>query len=132
MSDYQYQKLIGTEHIIMSIWLGLIVFALVATLFKCYKKRFVDNIAYQKHRQFWLRLAILLNLIGSMYTTEIITHYFGANVSFDRIFDLDKFLYFIGILPKQSLLFFIPVLILLAVSLIPAKLQNWLSKATHP
>ncbi|WP_349028495.1 hypothetical protein [Methyloglobulus sp.] len=114
----------------MSIWLGLIVFALVATLFKCYKKRFVDDVAYQKHRLFWLRLAVLLNLIGSIYTTEIITHYFGyVSESFNQIFDLDQFLYFIGILPKESLLFFIPVLILLAVSLIPAKLQNWLSKA---
>lgn len=115
-------------YITMWIWLGLIFVTFAVTLFKCYERVFVDDVAFQKHRRCWLRLGILWYFIGSVYTTGINTYYSGNTTeSFIQAFNYDNLFYFTGTLPKDLLLFFIPFLMLLIVSLVPAKWQNWRS-----
>ncbi|MEQ1546956.1 hypothetical protein [Methyloglobulus sp.] len=115
------------------IWLSLITLALITNLFQCYKKIFVDDGVHRKHHRLWLSFAILWYLMGSAYISEAITHFSGfVNLRVNGALFFDNFIYFVGITLNFLLVFSIPVLILLAVSLIPAKLQNWLSKATHP
>ncbi|MEQ1546917.1 hypothetical protein [Methyloglobulus sp.] len=117
MPEFPYEKLFA----VCIIWLGLAISAIAMTLFQYYKKSFVNDVVYRKHYHFWLSLAILWYFLGSAYLTSFsIELYGGANPYTDSsnlLFSLNY------LLP-----FSIPFLTLLAVALIPAKLQNWLGK----
>ncbi|MEQ1546957.1 hypothetical protein [Methyloglobulus sp.] len=116
MQELPYEKISA----VYIIWFGLIMSAIVITLFQCHKKNFVDELIYRKHCCFWISLTMFWYLIGTAYLTTI------AFINYD-----DDFFQWLGHDFVQSYLwvFLAPVLILLAVSLLPAKLQNWRSKA---
>ncbi|MEQ1544314.1 hypothetical protein [Methyloglobulus sp.] len=109
----------GTIVFLNVIWLATILSAVVISWFKCAKKSFWDDITYQKHCRFWFRLAMFLYFIGSAVPAVIANDLYGG---------ADNLFYGFGFIHNYLIGYSPLLLMLLLTSLIPAKLQNWLSK----
>jgi hypothetical protein len=105
---------------VILIWISIVVYGLVVTLYQCYKRKFIDDAICRRHCRFWFRLAALFYFI--IISVVVFNSINNENSEIHSLkINIDSFL-----LLKDVLSFFsIPSLMLLAVCLVPAKLQNW-------
>ncbi|MEQ1546958.1 hypothetical protein [Methyloglobulus sp.] len=105
-------------------WISIVVYALVVTLYQCYKRKFIDNAICRRHCRFWLRSAALFYFINFA-----VALFFGSTNENSPLYTFDKINVDSFYLLKDLLSFLlIPSLMLLVGSLVPAKLQNWFGK----
>lgn len=121
MDDRLSGLLGGGINFVIFIWFGLAVSAILITLLECYKKTFFDDVAYRIYCRFWRKFMLRWYVVSSTSLGFINADFFG---------DAGRLLWsFLGFLPNYLLPFSIPTLLVLAVSLLPAKLQNCYSKS---
>ena len=115
MSEFPYVYL----HAFIIIWIGLMIPAILTIIIAFYKKKFLNDVIYKKYCRLWLALAMLWYFVGTV---------FFAAIAYDVYGGIGHPLYFMASLLKFLMMFSIPTLLLLVISIAPAKWQNWRSK----